>query len=192
MCIAFVLSSPTFQVPSLSEITRQFELYTYLKDGTELCRMIGLLTRQRVLDGIIYRPNNISSREEKNVGLFINFVEAEFQIKHIFGAHGPKVFHKFTNFFVVLSGLAMLSEKIQKRFKIPKFESSGKRTEVWLGFDTDTDDYKSNEIQGYNEEDENRTEEIVSIIKHEGGMKGLDYAMDEMIVFNKRFIKVNV
>ena len=146
-------------MPSLGEIRTQFQLYTYLKDGTELCRMIGLLTRQRVLDGIIYRPNNISSLEEKNVSLFINFVETEFKVKSIFGAHGPQVFHKVANFFVVLSGLAKLSREIQRRFKIPRFESSGKKTEV--GYE-DTD-YKSNMIQGYNEGDENRTNKIVNI-----------------------------
>ena len=113
ICICTVY---VFQAPSLGEIRTQFELYTYLKDGTELCRMIGLLTRQRVLDGIIYRPNNISSLEEKNVSLFINFVETEFKMKSIFGAHGPQVFHKFANFFVVLSGLARLSREIQRKF----------------------------------------------------------------------------
>ena len=43
------------QVPNLSEIRTEFELYTYLKDGTELCRAIGLATQGRVLDGIFYR-----------------------------------------------------------------------------------------------------------------------------------------
>ena len=31
------------------------DLYDYLKDGTELCRMIGLLTNGAVLDNIEYR-----------------------------------------------------------------------------------------------------------------------------------------
>ena len=136
VCTRFALSLPIFfQVPSLCEIRTQFQLYTYLKDGTELCRMIGLLTRQRVLDGIIYRPNNISTLEEKNVSLFINFVETEFKVKSIFGAHGPLVFHKFSDFFLVLSGLARLSKEIQKKFKIPRFESSSSRSkqqiEAW-------------------------------------------------------------
>ena len=111
-------------------MTRQYELYTYLKDGTELCRMVGLLVKQRVLDGVIYRPNNISCLEENNLNLFINFVETEFKVKDIFGVHGTKVFHKFSNFFVVLSGLAKLSKEIQRKFEIPKFVSSGKKTEV--------------------------------------------------------------
>ena len=96
--ILFAISLSCFQVPSLSEITTEYELYTYLKDGTELCRMIGLVARGRVLEGIVYRPNNISSLEEKNVSLFIIFVETEFNVKSIFGAHGSQVFHKFANF----------------------------------------------------------------------------------------------
>ena len=171
-------------MPSLSEISGQYELYTYLKDGTELCRMIGLLVKQRVLDGIIYRPNNISSLEEKNVSLFISFVETEFKVKSIFGAHGPQVFHKFADFFVVLKGLAILSGKIQRKFKISKFVSSGKKTEV--GYE-DTD-YKSNMIQGYNEDNETKTNKII-LVKDERGMKGLDYAINEMIGFNERFLK---
>ena len=43
------------QVPNLHNISTEFELYTYLKDGTELCRAIGLATQGRVLSGIFYR-----------------------------------------------------------------------------------------------------------------------------------------
>ena len=146
--------------------------------------MIGLLARQRVLDGIIYRPNNISSLEEKNVSLFISFVETEFKIKNIFGAHGPQIFHKFADFFVVLSGLARLSREIQRKFKIPMFVSSGKKTEVAYLHTYD----KTNIIQGYNDEDEYKTDKVV-IPKDESGKKGLDYAMKEMIAFNEQFMK---
>ena len=116
--------------------------------------MIGLVARGRVLEGIVYRPNNISSLEEKNVSLFINFAETEFKVKSIFGAHGPQVFHKFANFWVVLNGLATLSREIQRKFRIPKFVSSGKKTEVgYLD-----QDYKSNQIQGYNEGPERKVD----------------------------------
>ena len=53
----------------------EYELYTYLKDGTELCRLIGLLTTGQVLVGIIYRPNNITTLEEKNISLFLSHVD---------------------------------------------------------------------------------------------------------------------
>ena len=82
--------------------------------------MIGLVARGRVLEGIVYRPNNISSLEEKNVSLFINFVETEFKVKSIFGAHGSQVFHKFANFWVVLNGLATLSKEIYRKKRITK------------------------------------------------------------------------
>ena len=65
------------KVPSLDEVTTEYELYQYLKDGTELCRIIGLITIKQVLQGITYRTNNISNLEEKNVKLFISYVEKE-------------------------------------------------------------------------------------------------------------------
>ena len=43
------------QVPCLQDMTKASELYDYLKDGTELCRMIGLVTKGHVLEGITYR-----------------------------------------------------------------------------------------------------------------------------------------
>ena len=87
------------QVPNLFEMTREVELYTYLKDGTELCRMISLLINGRPLEEIVYRPNNISSLEEKNVSLFLRFVEKELNLPSLFGDNGSQVFKKFDNFF---------------------------------------------------------------------------------------------
>ena len=43
------------QVPDLSNIKTEAELYTYLKDGTELCRMIGIVTKGTVLEKTTYR-----------------------------------------------------------------------------------------------------------------------------------------
>ena len=43
------------QVPDLANIKTEAELYTYLKDGTELCRMIGIVTKGTVLERITYR-----------------------------------------------------------------------------------------------------------------------------------------
>ena len=139
-------------MPSLSEISSEFELYNYLKDGTELCRMIGLIAQGRVLDGVIYRANNISCLEEKNVSLFLSFVESEFKLQNLFGAHRNQALGTFTNFHVVLSGLARLSREVHRKLKIPKFISSGKKTEVYH------EDTTSNMIQGYKEEDENKTD----------------------------------
>ena len=43
------------KVPSLAEIRDEEGLYNYLKDGTELCRVIGIVTRGHLLEGITYR-----------------------------------------------------------------------------------------------------------------------------------------
>ena len=43
------------KVPSLAEIRNEEELYNYLKDGTELCRVIGIVTHGQLPEGIIYR-----------------------------------------------------------------------------------------------------------------------------------------
>ena len=80
-------------MPSLSDITTEYELHTYLKDGTELCRMMGLLTTGQVLAGIIYRPNNITTLEEKNISLFLGHVEKELGLRDLFGKdNGSQVF----------------------------------------------------------------------------------------------------
>ena len=51
--LSHLLNCP--QVPDLSNIKTEAELYTYLKDGTELCRMIGIVTKGTVLEKITYR-----------------------------------------------------------------------------------------------------------------------------------------
>ena len=122
----------SLQIPSLRDIVSEYELYTYLKDGTELCRMIGLVTTGQVLQGIVYRPNNISTLEEKNISLFLSHVEKELKLSDLFGReNGSQALHKFSNFHIVISGLAKVSEKIQKRDRdIRSFHSSGNATVV--------------------------------------------------------------
>ena len=136
-------------MPGLSEIRCGNDLYKYLKDGTELCRMIGLLVKGRVLERIIYNPNNISILEEKNVGIFLNFVKEELGLENMFGELGVRVFKSFANFHIALSGLADLSEKIQKKFKIQGFKSSGSRIIFGTFPFTNYAEDSSNAIQGY-------------------------------------------
>ena len=176
------------QVPNLFEITREYELYTYLKDGTELLRMIGLLVTGCVPDGIVYRSSNISILEEKNVSLFVNFAEKELRLESIFGAFGSNVFNSFANFYIALSGLACLSQKIQTKFKIPGFTSSGIKTDFPTFPFTNYAEYSSRAIQGYKGADENLFNKVV-VLKDQKTMKGLDYAMKEIIEFNERFLK---
>ena len=179
-----------FQVPNLSEIKREFELYNYLKDGTELCRMIGLLTKGSIPEGVIYSPNNIFALEEKNISLFIRVVEEELKLPKVFGVHGSKVLHQFSTFYVVLSGLARVSTKIHKILKIPKFVNSGKMTEV--GYENT--DFADNLIQGYKEEGEFSIGVCKSasfVIEKEQGMqqRPLDAAVARLINHNERFTK---
>ena len=44
---------------SASQVKSEGELYSYLKDGTELCRIVGFLCQRKVPDEILYRTQNI-------------------------------------------------------------------------------------------------------------------------------------
>ena len=170
-------------MPGLSEIHTEYELYEYLKDGSELCRMIGVVTQGKVLDGIVYRANNIALLEEKNVALFISFVEQKLKLPQVFGGHGSKVFQKFATFYVALLGLARVSKKIERMYKIPKFYCSGKKTHVVYSEDGN---YQANEIQGYREAEYDQNMIIVEIKR---AQTSLDYAIEELIGFNARFLR---
>ena len=130
----------------------------YLKDGSEFCRIIGLLTKGRVPEGIVYRTNNISTLEEKNLVLFIKIVAEEFEgdkvMKDIFkkGIKGKEkesakgnheVFNKFSDFSFVLTGLAKFSQEVKKKYDIPPFTSSGKPTQC---NNYEDDNYMSNDV----------------------------------------------
>ena len=172
-------------MPSLSDITTEYELYTYLKDGTELCRMIGLLTTGKILAGIIYRPNNITTLEEKNISLFLGHVEEELGLGDLFGKeNGSQVLHKFSNFHIVLSGLAKVSEKIHKKDNtIKSFRSTGKATVVGYKEKQKDEEYKNNEIH-----EVCLVENWQILVKEKKALTNLDYAVEEMIDFNNRFI----
>ena len=181
------------QVPNISAIRTEYELYTYLKDGTELCRMIGLVSQGRVLEGIVYRPNNISALEEKNLTLFLRHVNEEIGLMDIFGGLGSKVFQKFSNFYVTLSGLARLSGIIEKKYGIPRFHSSGKKTQSSY----EENNFKTNEIQGFREEalhqfmndsEPERSTTILKNVKLECSQTKLDFAFEELIGFNAQYL----
>ena len=190
--------SPTnfFQNPGLEELLTEYDLYVYLKDGTELCRMIGLLTKGRVPEGIIYETNNMSALEEKNLLLFIKIVEEEFadtkDLKHIFKkpvGKGTKmeapelrheIFTEFSDFGVVLTWLSKLSKAIQKKHNIPPFNSSGRPTRLVQDDEKTTMLWETADTGGKkalkSKEDKKRTTEE------------LDSAVEEMINFNDSFL----
>ena len=175
-------------MPSLSDIKTEYELYTYLKDGTELCRMIGFLTTGQVLAGITYGPNNISTLEEKNISLFLGHVEKELGLQNLFGReNGSQVLHKFSNFHIVLSGLGKVSEKIHKKSSgIHSFSTTGKPTVVGYKEKHKDDEYKNNEIHDHKDSEEFENWQI--LVKEEKSLTNLDCAVREMINFNDRFI----
>ena len=173
-------------MPGLSEIRSENELYKYFKDGTELCRMIGLLVKGHALERIIYNPNNISILEEKNIGLFLNFVKEELGLGHMFGDLGVRVFKSFSNFHYALSGLADLFEKIQTKFKIPRFKSSG-RIIIFGTFPfTNYAEDSSNAIQGYQEAS---LDPVIEVVKDQETHHSVDQAINKMVGFNEQFLK---
>ena len=112
-------------------------MYNYLKDETELCRMIGVVTKGTVLENITYRQifsdfghvcifvlrtNNISTLEEKNIGLFLTHVATHHSLQlkreNVFKGQNEKVFHKFENFHIALAGLAMICKVNPKDFDL--------------------------------------------------------------------------
>ena len=88
--------------------------------------MISLVNQGQVMEGIVYRPNNITALEEKNITLFLKYIEEKIKLTALFGGLGSTVFQKFANFYVVLSGLARLSQSIEKKFEIPRWISVNK------------------------------------------------------------------
>ena len=83
-----------------------------IQDGTELCRIIGLLTEKQVSGEIVYSTNNISNNEEKNITLFLQTVERNTGQKDLFGSLGNRALRKLMFFPRVLSGLASLSKTL--------------------------------------------------------------------------------
>ena len=58
----------------------------------------------------LFRTNNATHLEEKNILLFIQKSEELLSISKIFGSKGEKVFRKFENSWIVLNAIAKLSK----------------------------------------------------------------------------------
>ena len=96
-------------------------------------------------------------------------------MKSIFGAHGSQVFHKFAIFWVVLNGLATLSREIYRKKRITKSTNgAAAKRRKWATWIKTTRVTKSKD-----------TMKVLKGKLTERGLKGLDYAIDEMIEFNK-------
>ena len=103
-----------------------------LKDGAELCRIVGLLTEKKVSEEIVYSTKNVSNNEEKNLTLFLDTVERTTGLKDLFGSLGNKALRKLIFFPRVLSGLSALSKTLFSKqiVKVPYFKTSNKDKEV--------------------------------------------------------------
>ena len=58
-CRDWLLEVSPVSARSASQVKSAGELYSYLKDGTELCRIAGFLTCGKVPEEILYRTQNI-------------------------------------------------------------------------------------------------------------------------------------
>ena len=58
-CLTWLVEVSPVSARSARQVMSERDLFNYLKDGAELCRMIGVLTRGKVPPGIVYRTQNI-------------------------------------------------------------------------------------------------------------------------------------
>ena len=99
----------------------------------------------------------------------------------VFPGKNEKVFHKFEDFHIALAGLAKISEKLEKKIKVPKFEAKKKSTI------TSFKDVDSNDIYENGGVDEGM-EIYEQISAGEIVPQGLDIAVKELVDFNNSFI----
>ena len=175
------------KVPNLDEIETEAELYNYLKDGTELCRVIGMVTSGSVPTGITYRTNNVSNLEEKNIRLFISLVESELKIKDVFGKLKETVFRKYIDFYTVIDGLAKISKKIESKSGIKSFEKTKRKTDPLYEFDSDIHNiYDDNERAEETEHYEKLYEEFFGGAE---SVTSLTQALEELMKINNSYLK---
>ena len=135
---------------------------------------------------VVYRTNNLSTLEEKNVQLFLNCVDENLKIKQIFGEKKEQIFGKFSDFHLVLSALSQISKKLERKIGVAKFDTKQRKS---VTSEEGKEAFKSI----YDEEPESNYEgELYGGIydttqdRKEG--TDLDQAINEMINFNETFI----
>ena len=128
----------------------------------------------------------MSTLEEKNIDFFLSHVEKTLNLKRqvVFKGQNVQVFHKFENFHIVLDGLARVSEKLQSKIDVDKFESKARETN-FSHEEVSAMIYKSKEVDELEYFDEVYTKNV----KKEKSVTSLSFAMEELIEFNNTFIK---
>ena len=125
------------KLTNLNDFETRYEFYSYLKDGIELCRVIGIVTKGYIPDGIVYRTNNISTLEEKNIYLFIDEVEKQLKIKNIFGKLKEQVLRKYSDFHAVLDALSKISKMVENKIGVKSFKKIQNMKELMMWQDSD-------------------------------------------------------
>ena len=124
------LITPT-SAKSVKQVSSERELFLYLRDGTELCRIVGVLTQGRVPEEMVYRTQSFSHLHQSNVALFLRIVETEINKKQNrninFGPRKEHALGNFDNFYAVLKGLSELSKYFEKKTDVKGFSIENKR-----------------------------------------------------------------
>ena len=146
------LITPT-SAKSVKQVSSERELFLYLRDGTELCRIVGVLTQGRVPEEMVYRTQSFSHLHQSNVALFLRIVETEINKKQNrninFGPRKEHALGNFDNFYAVLKGLSELSKYFEKKTDVKGFTVDKKR-----GFRA-PDVERDRELDFYNYEEDN-------------------------------------
>ena len=122
--------SPT-SAKSVRQVSSERELFLYLRDGTELCRIVGVHTQGRVPQEMVYRTQNFSNLHQNNVALALGIIETEINRKHKkninFGPRKEQALGNFDNFYAVLKGISELSKYFEKKTNVKGFSIENKR-----------------------------------------------------------------
>ena len=62
------------------------------------------------------------------MALFITSVAQELDIKAVFKERKEQVFRHFSDFHIVVSGLALIARKVESKLGVPRFDSRSKET----------------------------------------------------------------
>eukprot|EP00092_Neocalanus_flemingeri_P026485 GFUD01028707.1.p1 GENE.GFUD01028707.1~~GFUD01028707.1.p1 ORF type:complete len:1203 (-),score=297.06 GFUD01028707.1:58-3408(-) len=139
------------------------------------------------MEGITYRTNNVSTLEEKNIRLFINYVENEFKIKDVFGKLKEGVFRKFIDFHIVIDGLSKISKQLETKLGVKGFEKTKRKTEANYEYDSDINNIYDDGERAVEEEEhyEKLYENAFGAVTE---TTSLDHAFEELIAINESFL----
>eukprot|EP00092_Neocalanus_flemingeri_P028121 GFUD01030541.1.p1 GENE.GFUD01030541.1~~GFUD01030541.1.p1 ORF type:complete len:1184 (-),score=262.71 GFUD01030541.1:2327-5611(-) len=138
------------------------------------------------MEGITYRTNNVSTLEEKNIRLFINYAEKELKIKDIFGKLKEGVFRKFIDFHIVIDGLSKISRQVETKLGVKGFEKTKKKTEAVYEYDSDINNIYDDGERA--EEDEHYEKLYDNAFGAATEATSLDHAIAELIAINDSFL----